>query len=132
MPNCYINQITHLYETYAKTKYLMIKAEELDSEKSQTYLQPRLELYQAFDHLILAYQDANEHNIEINLAPSIKHVKTAFFDIADWIIMLIRQIVNNELREYDSEVIKTALPDYYSVIRPGIDYLSKAISENCE
>ena len=129
LPNFDSNQITQLYEIYAKTKYLMIKAEELDPERNQTYLQPRLELYQAFDHLMQAYQNAEVLNTEINLASSIKHVTTAFFDIADWLTMLIRLMVDTELREYDSETIKTVLPDYYSVIRPEIDHLSNAISE---
>lgn len=122
-------QMTELCEFYAKTKYLMLKAEELDPVESEAYLQPRLELYQAFDHLMTNYYDAIKNGVEVDLASAMKHVYTAFFDIADWLNMLIRKTIINELGRFDPDDIKTAIPDYYSRIRPELDQLSTDITK---
>ena len=58
-----------------------------------------------------------------------KHMYTAFFDIADWTSMQIRSHVFTELKRFSPDVIKTAIPEYYSKIRPALDELAEKITE---
>jgi len=123
-----IEQIEKLYQIYGKTKHFMIKAEEFGLEQ-KTYLQPRLELFQAFDHVISEYFSEQLENKAGSLDGAIKHMYTAFFDVADWTINEIRRLVFMDLGNYSPDVIKTAIPDYYSEIRPELDDLTERITE---
>jgi len=106
----------------------MIKAEEFGLEH-KTYLQPRLELYQAFDHVISEYFSEQLEEKAGSLDGATKHMYTAFFDVADWTINEIRRLVFMDLDSYSPDVIKTAIPDYYSEIRPELDDLTEKITE---
>ena len=94
----------------------------------KTYLQPRLELYQAFDHVISEYFYEQLGNKEAKLDGAMKHMYTAFFDIADWTSIQIRTHVFMELKHFSPDVIKTAIPEYYSRIRPALDELNGKIT----
>jgi len=128
LDNSIHSKLKKLIELYARTKHLMIKAEEFDLAVSNTYLQPRLELFQAFDHLISDYLVKNINGEEGDLESAIKHVVTAFFDIADWTMIIIWERVREELRKYSPETITTAIPSYYSEIRPELEQLKEKIT----
>ena len=66
-----VGEMEQLFEIYARVKYLMLKAEQLDYEKTSMYLQPRLELCQAFDHFMVACQEASKKNADVNLTAKI-------------------------------------------------------------
>jgi len=121
-------QIEKLCQIYGKIKYLMIKAEGFGLEL-KTYLQPRLELYQAFDHVISEYFSEQLVEKAGSLDGAMKHMYTAFFDVADWTIIEIRRLVVMDLKHYNPDVIQTAIPDYYSEIRPDLDELTEKITE---
>ena len=123
-----LEQIEKLCQIYGKIKYLMIKAEGFGLEL-KTYLQPRLELYQAFDHVISEYFYKQLNNEAGSLDGAMKHMYTAFFDVADWTIIEIRRLVVMDLKHYSPDVIQTAIPDYYSEIRPDLDELTEKITE---
>jgi len=115
-----------IYEIYARTKYLMLKAEEFPGYEA--YLQPRLELYNAFDNFMVAYQDANESGTDIDLSSTVKRIYTAFFDIADWLNIRIKKIIVEELGKHDPEDISRAIPEYYNEIRPALDRITDEVS----
>ena len=121
-------QIEKLCQIYGKIKYFMIKAEEYGLEQ-KTYLQPRLELFQAFDHVTSEYFLEQLDDKAGSLNGAIKHMYTAFFDIADWTIKEIRRLVLMDLKRYSPDVIKTTIPEYYSEIRPALDELADKITE---
>jgi len=123
-----LKQIEKLCQIYGKTKHFMIKAEEFGLEH-KTYLQPRLELFQSFDHVISEYFLKQLNNEAVSLDGAMKHMNTAFFDVADWTINEIRRLVFMDLESYSPDVIKTAIPDYYSDIRPDLDELTEKIAE---
>jgi hypothetical protein len=110
-------QIEKLCQIYGKIKHYMLKAEEFDPEH-KIYLQPRLELCQAFDHVISEYFLEQLNNNAGSIDRAMKHMYTAFFDVADWTVNEIRRLVFMDLERYNPDVIKTAIPDYYSNIRP--------------
>jgi hypothetical protein len=123
-----LEQIEKLCRIYGIIKHFMIKAEEFGLEL-KTYLQPRLELYQAFDHVICEYFLEQLENKPVSLDGAIKHMYTAFFDVADWTICEIKRLVDIDLNRYSPDVIKTAIPVYYSEIRPDLDDLTERITE---
>lgn len=121
-------QMEKLCRMYGRIKYFMIEAEEFGLEH-KTYLQPRLELYQAFDHMMSEYFLEQIENKAGNLDGAMKHMYTAFFDIADWTINEIRRLVFMDLKRYNPDIIKTAIPEYYSEIRPAFDEFAGKITE---
>ena len=126
MPSVDTKQMATIYEIYARTKYLMLKAEEFPGYEA--YLQPRLELYNAFDNFMVAYQDANESGTDIDLSSTVKRIYTAFFDIADWLNIRIKKIIVEELGKHDPEDISRAIPEYYNEIRPALDRITDEVS----
>jgi len=121
-------QIEKLCRMYGRIKHYMLKAEEFGL-KHKTYLQPRLELYQAFDHIMSEYFLEQLDDKTGSLDGAMKHMYTAFFDIADWTINEIRRLVFMDLERFSPDVIKTAIPEYYSEIRPALDELVDKITE---
>jgi len=121
-------KIEKLCQIYEKIKRFMIKAEEFGLEH-KTYLQPRLELFQAFDHVVSEYFLEQLNNNVGSLDGAMKHMYTAFFDVADWTMNEIRRLVFIDLESYNPDIIKTAIPDYYSKIRPDLDELTEKITE---
>jgi hypothetical protein len=121
-------QIEKLCQIYGRIKHYMLKAEEFGLEH-KTYLQPRLELFQALDHMMSEYFLEQFDNKTGSLSGAMKHMYTAFFDIADWTSMQIRSHVLMELKRFSPDVIKTAIPEYYSEIRPTLDELAEKITK---
>jgi len=128
MNNLNHEQVGKLCQVYGKIKHYMIMAEEYGLEH-KTYLQPRLELFQAFDHVVSEYFLEQLNNNDGSLNRAIKHMFTAFFDVADWTINEIRRLVIIELKRYNPDIIKTAIPDYYSNIRPNLDQLTEKLTK---
>ena len=120
-------RIENLCRIYGEIKHYMLMAEEFGFEQ-KTYLHPRLELYQAFDHVISEYFLEQLDNKEAKLDGAMKHMYTAFFDVADWTSMQIRNHVFMELKHFSSDAIKTAIPEYYSRTRPALDELNGKIT----
>ena len=100
-------QIEKLCWMYGRIKHYMLKAEEFGLEH-KTYLQPRLELFQALDHMMSEYFLEQLDDKTGSLNGAMKHMYTAFFDIADWTIKEIRRLVIMDLKRYSPDVIKTA------------------------
>jgi len=113
-----------LCELYAKMKHLMLVAEEIHPTRIKMYTQPRLELANAFDHMMTDYYKAHKDGKEMDLEGTRKHVYTAFFDTAVWIGMLAKDFIYEELSDYDIEDIKSAIPSYYDKIHPNLYKLS--------
>ena len=114
------SQMKLLSEIYAKTKYLMLQAERIDLDEHQIYLQPRLEMSMAFDSLMRECLIATKNNSDVDLSSAIKHIYRAFFDVIDWVSVLIIPAIVKELKGFSPEDINRAIPDYYSIMRPGL------------
>ena len=52
----------------------------------------------------------------------------AFFDIADMACINYRNMICNMLEIYDREVISSAIPNYYSELRPKVDEIANRIA----
>jgi len=124
-----------IVELYTYGKQLMLRAEECDLNV-KSFMQPALEYRNAFDHSIRVdaatlgiLGDGNYEYVLENSKKALGHVYRAFFDIADWLAIDIREQLFHLLGDsYSVSTIKAVLPKYYQEICPGIDQASKTIA----
>jgi hypothetical protein len=114
-------------------KELLLCAEELDLH-FWTFPQPLLELRSALEHIIRC--QASKAGIrppdagyeQANLDKALGHEYRAFFDVADWISISLRERIADALGPFPNEAIAAVIPDYYRTIRPGIERLNIEIA----
>ena len=121
--------IINLYNTI---KWLYALCEETDTELN-TNLQPLNEFRASLDHLmrIMAIENLDDYkdkdaNYEATKLRS--HLRRALFDICDMISINYRNKIIDVLEDYSVEEIQSALPNYYSEIRPRIEMISEEIA----
>lgn len=121
--------IVSLYNTI---KSLYALCEETDPELN-TNLQPLNEFRAALDHLmrIVGIEKTDGYN-EKNAVDEAKklrsHLRRALFDICDMISINYRTKIIDVLEDYEVEEINSAIPTYYSEIRPRIEEISEGIA----
>ncbi len=143
----YTNEIKLLQEWYERTKKVVILAESFDDEK-KAYLQPLHEQRYCFDHFMRAinYDQSNESEDTVGKSSSdqsdkldkiirkafssaVGHLQRAYSDSIEWILISVREVYDDTLKEYSSSQIEVAFPEYYSEIRPAIDKITKTVNE---
>lgn len=122
-------EIVNLYNTI---KWLYALCEETDTELN-TNLQPLNEFRAALDHLmrIVAIEnldDYKEKDANDEATRLCSHLRRALFDICDMISINYRNKIIDVLEDYSIEEIQSALPSYYSEIRPRIETISEEIA----
>ena len=126
-----------IVEIHNHTKFHLLYCEE--SEVTHvTFLQPRNELCNALEHIVrakahefgLGKADAElGEDYEYNtLDKALGHEFRAFFDVCDWLSIILREGIRSELGNYSPEVIETVIPNYYTEIRPMLDVLPDQIA----
>lgn len=121
-----------IFNLYNTIKWLYALCEETDTELN-TNLQPLNEFRAALDHLmrIVAIENLEEYKEKdaLDEAKRLKsHLRRALFDICDMISINYRNKIIDVLQEYKVEEIQSALPNYYSEIRPRIEEISEEIA----
>lgn len=117
---------------YNNIKKLYIECEETDPEL-QTNLQPLNEFRAALDHLmrIVAIEKLEQFkgkDLSSQAEKLLSHLRRAFYDICDMLSMNYRNKIIDCLELYSTDTIKTAIPNYYSEIRPEIEKISLQIA----
>lgn len=121
-----------IFNLYNTIKWLYALCEEVDPELN-TNLQPLNEFRASLDHLmrIVAIENLEEYKDRdaVDEAKKLKsHLRRAFFDICDMISIHYRNKIIDILQNYNVEEIQSALPNYYSQVRPRIEKISEEIS----
>ena len=125
-----------IIKTHQYGKSLMLLAEEFDRESS-IFLQPSLEHRNALEHIIRARagqldlhpkKDTDNDYINSNLEKALGHEYRAFFDIADWISVRIREKIQDLLTPYANDCILAVIPNYYTETRQAIEKINKDIA----
>lgn len=119
---------TKLVKLHNLTKAHILFCEELD-DTFRTFIQPRNEWCNAFEHLMRAKASElglksggpDHAYIRENLSAAVGHEYRAFFDMADWLSLKLRQRIREELNPYSKDAIKAVLPDYYDRVRPRLE-----------
>lgn len=119
------------------TKAHLIYCEEANIEH-KTFIQPRNELCNALEHVVRS--KARELGVtsgleetstycQANLDKVIGHEFRAFFDVCDWLGMILRERTLAELEGYSVDAIHKAIPNYFSEIRPRLEKIPEKIAE---
>ena len=125
-----IKQITQLY---GKVKELIIFCEE-NHEEFKSNLHVVKELRDAFDHLMRVFavkldikKEKDENYIQINLDKVFGHVYRAGYDTLDYATLILRDKINKEVINFSSSAIQSAIPTYYSEVRPTVESITSDI-----
>lgn len=134
VPNDRWDKLVRIHN-HAKTVFLL--AEEFD-RSFRHFLQPIRELRDALEHIIRAQAAERGINEEAETKEpgyvahsydkAIGHEYRAFFDVADWFSVCIRERITKLMKPFSQECIVAVLPDYYSSIRPRVDQICKEIA----
>ena len=125
----YKENIEIILAKYSDIKELYIECEETDPEL-KTNLQPLNEFRAALDHIMkLWYAQHNNNNEEVleQFRKLNSHLDRCFYDICDMLSINYRNKIVDILEMYEVEAIRTALPTYYSEMKPAIDAISSRI-----
>lgn len=124
-----------IVEVHQYTKELLTLAEEI-SPSLKTFIPPVKEQRDALEHIIRAkafeieLQDVdNPKYIDEQINKTLGHIYRAFFDVADYFCILMRDEITNLLSDFDSNLIKLSIPTFYTKIRPLLENINREISE---
>ncbi|MBO7345827.1 MAG: hypothetical protein IKW33_00835 [Clostridia bacterium] len=122
-----------IFNLYNTIKSLYALCEETDPEL-KTNLQPLNEFRAALDHLmrIVGIENLPEYKDKdiIEEARKLKsHLARALFDICDMLSINYRNKICDILDPFDIDVIKEALPTYYSKIKPRLEEITEEIAD---
>lgn len=126
-----------IVHNYAKA--ILIYCEEADLNQ-KTFLQPWNELRNSLEHLVrykacelglLTPAESPEKYQLANLDRALGHEYRAFFDTCDWLSMVLRKRIREQLGPFIDypEVIKEVIPHYYSELKPAIDELTQKAAD---
>lgn len=116
-------------EIHNRTKARLIYCEEAEVEH-KTFLQPRNELCNALEHIIRAKAHELGLGSAVGVGPdyeidsldkALGHEFRAFYDVCDWLSIILREEIARDLGRYSPEVIQKVIPEYYTTIRPKLD-----------
>lgn len=116
---------------YMESKCLFINAEEMLSQMG-FFVAPIVEHRDALDHIMRYFAIKEKHNLTEKaikeLDKALGHEIRAYFDIADFTCITIRQEINTALSKVSSRKIKKTWKDYVEV-RDRVVHISEEIAE---
>lgn len=130
-----LNILKDIVELYRTVKELILVAEEADPEK-KTKLGIFDELRHSLDHILRAISNILIPNLNNDIPDyTIAHFKNAYdhlfragIDVLDWLNIIYYYNIINILKDYKSEIINEAIPEYYPKLRIEIEETKKEIS----
>lgn len=111
--------IDRLTKIYFLNKKYFIKAEEI-LEGMSFFVAPVIEHRDALDHVMRFFRDGKEKGYDVyidELKNAVSHEVRAFFDIADYICVKVRYIINEDLKRLSKRQIKSIWVDYEKIKR---------------
>lgn len=120
-----------LYNAYIESKRLFISAEEQLSQMS-FFVAPLIEHRDALDHIMRYFYikttDGLTDNAIKELDRALSHELRAYFDIADYVCIMVRQEINSSLKRISTRKIKKVWDDYVQT-KERIVKISEDIAE---
>lgn len=117
-------------------KKLFLLAEETEPHQFKSFLQPYNELRHAYEHVVrmvanhLGMDEAGPDcsYCTTSLRRALGHEYRAFFDCADWLSVILRELIQHTLQGFSQDAICAALPDYYSNTKQRIIEITESIA----
>jgi chromosome segregation ATPase len=127
---------TNIVRLQQEIKRLSVLAAENQID-SQEFLQPILEQRSALDHICRAKaaetglfsKAPGSDYVEKQYDKAIGHLYRAFFDVADWLGLTIKEKILELATPYDADVIQDVMPEYYRDVRPRIEGLIQEVAD---
>lgn len=120
-----------LYNTYIESKNLFICAEEI-LEPMSFFVAPILEHRDALDHIMRYFDLKNKNGLSEDavkeLDRALSHELRAYFDIADYVCITIRQQIANSLKRINSKKIQKVWSEYTDIKKRVVN-VSEEIAE---
>jgi len=120
-------KLRDIVELYGAVKATVLFGEEI-SPGNVTLPQILKELRDAFDHFMRVVAaktnisgESSEEYIEKNLDKVFDHVFRCAYDVLDWVSIILRSRIQNELNKHSASAIAASLPTYYTTIRPRLE-----------
>ena len=118
-----------------EVKRLTTLAEE-NQLHSMEFIQPILEQRSALEHICrakaaevgISKRASDREYIQKQYDKAMGHLYRAFFDVADWLGLTVKEKILDLVTPYDAEVIHDVMPEYYRDIRPRIESLVQEIA----
>lgn len=121
----------NLYKTYIASKNLFIRAEE-QLEQMSFFVAPMIEHRDALDHIMRYFEYKNSEGLSEKaikeLDRALEHELRAYFDIADFVCITVRQEIATSLKGVSSRKIKKIWSDYV-LIKQKISNVSNELAE---
>jgi len=124
-----------LIEIYNHSKALHMLAEEIDPEH-ETFVAPLIQHRDTLDHILRAkagelkmLPDTDDEHANRNLDKALGHAYRAFFDVADWLGVLLREKALAPLNGRTTECIQAVMPEYFTSWRRTLDDAAERLVE---
>ena len=114
----YEERLLSVKKLYISAKEILAIAENLDPNQN-TFLGPINEFRNVLDHLIRSI-DTDEHKQDYEINEAKEHLYRAGYDCYELVVSFLGQSINSLTSKYDSEIISTIFPKYYSEIKPEL------------
>lgn len=131
MLNDFENEVKNFNEWFIEIKGLLLLAEELDLN-GKVYFQPYNELRYALDHfnraILSEINNEDKSKIQSAIKSATNHLQRAYSDTFEWYYLTIKSNIYNTLKPYSQQQIITAIPNYFSVLRPKLDEVGNILT----
>ena len=121
------NKLRDTVKLYEAVKAIILFGEEI-SPNNVTLPQILKELRDAFDHcmrVVAAKTNINvvkdEEYVGKNLDKVFGHTFRCAYDVLDWVSIILRSKIQNELKKHSASAIAASLPTYYTTIKPRLE-----------
>jgi hypothetical protein len=116
-----------IVEVHNRAKELFILAEEMD-RRFETFLQPVQELKHALEHIVRARArelgitgNPDSDYVDESLRKAFGHEYRAFFDVADWLGVALREKAIDQMSRYSPACISRYFREWYEMLRPKLE-----------
>ena len=106
-----IEELGILLELYNDVKVLYIQSEECVPDL-KLFLAPLIEERDALDHLMEAFKKNSKEELINEIKKAQSHLLRAYFDIADYVCVIIRKYINEYLAKLKEKQIATIWEEY--------------------
>ena len=130
-----------IIEVHNWTKALILDAEEIDP-RHEFFWPPLVQQRDALDHIVRAQRAALHPDqaqvkgeeeapnyVVMQLDKALGHAYRAFFDVADWFSIIMRERISEVVSQYSRPALLEVMPNYSTEVESRVDDICAAIAK---